>query len=72
MIFGLSLYRVVGLVVDDFDQGHIIGNSGINLTQIRVCYVVNCLGPKVDEPNQSRDRVRSLNNPLGPLLAELE
>lgn len=64
VIFGLSLYRVIGLVVDDVDQYH-IGDSGMNLTQIRVCYVVDCLGPKVDEPNQSRERVRSLKNPLG-------
>lgn len=69
MILSVRLYRVVGLVVDNVDQDHVVGNRRVYLTRIRVRDVIDCFGPKVDEANQPGERVRSLNDPLGRLLA---
>lgn len=69
VIFGVRLYRVVGLVVYDIDQDHVVGNLRMSLARGSVCNVVDCFGSKVDKPDESRERIRSLNNPLGRLLA---
>lgn len=69
VIFGLCLYRIVGFVVDDVDQDHVVGKCRMNLTRGSVCNVVDCFGSKVDKPDESRERVGSLNNPLSRLLA---
>lgn len=69
MILGARLYRVVGLVVDNVHQYHVVGNRRVYLTRICVRDVVDCFGPKVDEANQSGERVRALNDPLCRLLA---
>lgn len=69
MRFGVRLYCAVGLVVDNVNQDHIIRDRRVNLTRSGVCNVVDYFGSKVDEPDQSRESVRSLNNPLGRLLA---
>lgn len=70
MILGVRLYRVVGLVVDNVDQYHVVGNRRVYITRIRVRNVVDCFGPKVDEANQPGERVRALNDPFSRLLAD--
>lgn len=69
MILGARLYRVVGLVVDNVHQYHVVGNRCVYLTRIRVRDVVNCFGSKVDEADQPGERVRALNDPFSRLLA---
>lgn len=69
VIFGLCLYRVVGLVVDNVDQDHVVGNLRMNLTRGSVCNGVDCFGSKIDKPDEARERIGALNNPLGRLLA---
>lgn len=69
MVLGVRLYRVVGLVVDNVHQYHVVGNRRVYLTRIRVRDIVDCFGPKVNEANQPGERVRALNDPLGCLLA---
>lgn len=65
----MRLYRVVGLVVDNVDKCHVVGNRRVYLTRIRVCNIVDFFGSKVDESDQPGERVRSLNDPLSRLLA---
>lgn len=67
VIFGVCLYRVVGLVVGNVDQDHVVGKCRMNLIRGSVCNVVDCFGSKVDKPDESRERIRSLNDPLGRL-----